>query len=37
MKFFQILECNEILGNCCNDYGLVMIIDVARKFFDVFG
>lgn len=35
MKFFQILECNEVLGNCCNDYGLVMIIDVARKFFDV--
>ena len=36
MLGLQILTCNETLGTCCNDYGLVPILDVIRKFFDIF-
>ena len=36
MQYFQILTCNETLGTCCNDYGLVPILDIIRKFFDIF-
>lgn len=35
MNYFQILSCSEALGTCCNDYGLVALFDIARKFFDV--
>lgn len=31
MSLFQILECNDTLGTCCNDYGLVMTLDAFRK------
>ena len=27
----QILSCSEALGTCCGDYGLVLIIDTARR------
>lgn len=35
MLNFQILECSEILGTCCSDYGLVMILNIVRRFFDI--
>lgn len=35
MKYLQILDCNSSLGNCCTDYGLVSIIDVTRKIFQL--
>ena len=35
MKYIQILECSSTLGNCCNDYGLVTIIDITRKVFSL--
>ena len=35
MKFIQILECSEVLGTCCSDYGLVMIFDIVRRFVDI--
>ena len=36
MQYFQILNCNEILGTCCTDYGLVAVLDIVRKFFMFF-
>lgn len=35
MQYFQVLTCNDTLGTCCNDYGLVTILDIMRKFFDL--
>lgn len=35
MRYFQILTCNDTLGTCCNDYGLVTVLDIMRKFFDL--
>lgn len=35
MSYFQILTCNDTLGTCCNDYGIVVILDIMRKFFDI--
>lgn len=35
MSMFQILNCSSVLGTCCNDYGLVSILDIIRKFFDI--
>lgn len=35
MHYFQILTCNDTLGTCCNDYGLVAVLDIMRKFFDL--
>ena len=35
MNYFQILECSEVLGTCCSDYGLVMIFDIVRKTFNI--
>ena len=35
MQYFQILTCNDTLGTCCNDYGLVAILDIIRKVFDI--
>lgn len=34
MKLIQILDCNSALGNCCNDIGLVSILDITRKILD---
>ncbi len=31
MRLVQILDCNDTLGTCCNDYTLVTVLDVARK------
>ena len=31
MSLVQILECNDTLGTCCNDYGLVLGLDAFRK------
>ena len=31
MRLVQILDCNDTLGTCCNDYSLVTVLDVARK------
>ena len=31
MQLVQFLDCNDTLGTCCNDYGLVGILDVSRK------
>ena len=36
MQYFQILTCNDTLGTCCSDFGLVTILNVMRKFFNVF-
>ena len=35
MQYIQLLKCNEILGTCCNDYGLVMLFDIVRRVFDL--
>ena len=35
MDYFQILTCNDTLGTCCNDYGIVPVLDVMRRFFDI--
>ena len=31
MRLVQILDCNDTLGTCCNDYTLVTVLDVTRK------
>ncbi len=36
MSYFQLLSCNETLGTCCNDYGIIPILDIIRKVFDIF-
>lgn len=33
MSFFQILTCNNTLGTCCRDYGLVNILNVIHTVF----
>ncbi len=35
MSYFQILTCDQTLGTCCHDYGLVAILDILRKMFDL--
>ena len=35
MKYFQILSCNNALGTCCSDYGLVTLLDIMRQVFDL--
>lgn len=35
MNNFQILSCNEMLGTCCSDYGIVTVLDITRKIFDL--
>lgn len=36
MQNFQILSaCNTTLGTCCNDYGLVALLDIIRQAFDL--
>ena len=36
MNYFQVLSCNEVLGTCCRDYGIVTVLDITRKIFDLF-
>lgn len=36
MQYFQILTCNEALGTCCTDYALATVLDIVRKFFNIF-
>lgn len=36
MNYFQILSCNNVLGTCCQDYGIVTVLDITRKIFDFF-
>ena len=31
MSLFQILNCSSELGNCCNDSGIVLLLDSTRK------
>lgn len=31
MSLVQMLECNDTLGTCCDDFGLVMTLDSFRK------
>ena len=35
MSLVQLLECNDTLGTCCNDYGLVNVLDIFRKFINI--
>lgn len=35
MQYFQILSCNSDLSNCCNDYGIVTILDIIGRIFDI--
>lgn len=36
MQNFQILSaCNSTLGTCCNDYGLVTLLDIIRNAFNL--
>lgn len=35
MTLVQLLECNDTLGTCCNDYGLVSVLDTFRKFINL--
>lgn len=30
-RYFQILACNQVVGTCCSDYGLVGILDILRQ------
>lgn len=34
-RFFQILDCNKVLGTCCTDYGLLHILDIIRRALDL--
>lgn len=34
MNLIQIIDCNSALGTCCNDIGLVSILDITRKILD---
>ncbi len=34
-NYFQILACNEVVGTCCSDYGLVTILDIMRQFLEI--
>ena len=36
MQYFQILTCNDALGTCCTDFALASVLDVVRKFFNIF-
>lgn len=31
MSLIQLLECNDTLGTCCDDFGLVLTLDAFRK------
>ena len=31
----QILSCSGALGNCCNDNSMMVILDIAKRIFDV--
>ena len=35
MQYIQILTCNDALGTCCTDYGLAVLLDIVRKFFNI--
>lgn len=35
MQYIQILDCSSTLGTCCSDYGLVTLLDITRKIFDL--
>jgi len=35
MEFFQILSCNNALGSCCTDYGLVGVLNITRRILDL--
>lgn len=35
MELFQILDCNSTLGNCCSNYGLVGILNIARRIIEL--
>ena len=35
MNYFQILSCNQVVGTCCTDYGIVAVLDITRKIFDL--
>ena len=36
MQYFQILTCNDTLGTCCTDFALATVLDIVRKFFNIF-
>ena len=36
MNLIQFLDCNELVSSCCSDYGLVVILNVVRKFLNIF-
>ena len=36
MQYIQILTCNDALGTCCTDFALAAVLDVFRKFFNIF-
>ena len=36
MNLIQLLDCNEALGSCCNDYGLVVILNIVHNFLNIF-
>jgi len=36
MSLFQILDtCTRDIGTCCTDYGIVAVLDITRKIFDL--
>ena len=35
MNYIQILSCSSDLGNCCNDPGLIIILDTLRRITEV--
>lgn len=34
-NYFQILACNQVVGTCCSDYGLVNILNILKQFLDI--
>lgn len=36
MEYVQILSCSSDLGSCCNDAGLVAILDIIRRVVELF-
>lgn len=34
-RFFQILDCSDVLGTCCTDYSMVVVLDYLKKILDL--
>lgn len=35
MELFQILDCSSVVGSCCSDYSMVMVLEITRRIFEL--